>query len=1286
MHLHTFPGADALYIPEHNRVSLHVNNLTVSVKPQDKSQDNTSTPILHNVLFDLPQSNILAIMGGSGAGKTTLLNVLAQRLNINHTTMQFSGSVHYSVTETSSNGSRIATAYLQQLDVFLPGLTLYETLDYQAQLRLHNSDSNQRRQLVESLLAVLELDHRSGEIIKSFTGHINLSGGEQRRASLAIQLLLKPQLLFLDEPTTGLDTSSALKLVTVLRRLALLAIGVTIVLLIHQPRGEIAHLFDKLCVLARGGRLIFYGSIGDSVAHVRLLEAQGLVPSSVSAAVDGPDDSANHAFAMLNRLMSMSVKTTASVEKEAESARVVDAMVAEWSLRHPVELQVAQQDQKAQFASNLKVFKPLNPLPFHRQVIVLTKRTFLLSLRDKASLVGLNGGATLLALILGWMFYKPTPNLSGIRSLTSTLYTMLEVIGFSPLAMEVERLWSHDGLFFFKEYQEQCVTIPGFILSRRLAKFVAEELPMSTLFAVITYFMWGLRMGDTHADSNDGTYFAIYLALTIIIGVLSTTTAMLCFALGSDFATSTLIGNVFYQLQNSGCGYFVNAKTMPVYVRWVKYIAYFWYAFGALTSNQYTDWVGDCPYPSSDERCLEYTGNYQLSVLGFPRNWVGAPIGYLCVWVVGFNLMTWAALRFRNYDVAVAKKKKNKIGGDETPLPVLEQSKIMSPSCSSSDETEKGIAESVSISVRDVTLTVKVKESQRLLSKKVSRTLLDNINVSFKANAINVIMGPSGGGKTTFLNFLASRLPRTSSFSSNGKILLNEVQEVSPEEIRKISAYVTQHDNLLIPELTVRETLFFQARLRLPVEEHASIPSYISHLLRQTGLTDCADTPIGSNKVKGISGGEKRRVSIAIQLLGRPKILFLDEPTSGLDTATSTSIMLLLSNLASNGTTIISTIHQPSAEIFATFDSLALLARGGKVVYNGTVASLPNYLTQVGHPCPEDINIADFILDLVSVQLLETKESFQSRVSHLVQTWDAERVTHNDKQLVGSAINLKEFRRAQVPFHVALKAVTSRQFTVSYRATDVMIARSLQALFLAAIYALFYAPLKNSQEGISNRLGLTQNVINLYFVGLVNNIGLYPHERNIFHQEYKDGTYGVLAFSLAYTLVELPYEVIPGIIFSVLVVFGIGLPRTAGMFFAMLFSSVVAINSGESLGIIFNSLMNHLGLLTNVLVNLFVIAIFMAGTMSLQMPNFFKAWNYINPVKYIVQICVNLGFRNQHFSCADGNCLLLTGEDVLDMYNLNSNLAGAFGGLVACFFIYRIISVCAIYVRARWFV
>uniref|UniRef100_A0A0L0NS41 ABC transporter domain-containing protein n=1 Tax=Candidozyma auris TaxID=498019 RepID=A0A0L0NS41_CANAR len=1259
-------GSQTLFVPEHERVSLDVNNLAVTVKSKDVECGQVT--ILDRVSFELPKNNIMAIMGGSGAGKTTLLNVLAQRLNVNQATMSFSGCIDYD----RESKSAITTAYMQQEDVFLPGLTLRETLLYQAELRIPKVSQYERVELVDSLLQLLQLSHRSNEIVKSFTNHINLSGGEQRRTSLAIQLLNKPALLFLDEPTTGLDTTSALTLVKILRTLASPQIGITIILSIHQPRLEIAALFDKLCVLARGGRLIFCDALADASGYFRRLHEKNVVEK-----IEDEDP-----FATFNALMTMSVKLTRSASEEARTSRIVDSLVELWRHEHSKEYSLTQEQEEARFKDNMKAFDAAQPLPIWKEVYVLTRRTFKLSYRDRTSLLALNGMSLMLAIILGWVFYKPKADLAGIRSLTSCLYVVIEVLGFYPLLMELERLWAHDGVFFFKEYKEGCVSIPGFVISRRLGKLLLEDIPVSFLFCVVTYFMWGLRLGDNFNDSNDASYFGIFFAIGFLVTAISFTTGFLCFTLGTDFSISALISNAFYQLQNSGCGYFVNAATMPVYVRWVKYLAYFWYAFGALTANQYTNWEGDCPFPAGDERCSEYSGDYQLNVLGFPRNWIGEPIGILVAWYMGFNILSAICLSFRNYDMAVAKKKKNRIGGDDE-----DEKKLQDLSSEFTDDKERVEKESVSINVKKITLSVKVRESRSLLAKRVDRVLLDDVTADFKANAVNVIMGPSGGGKTTFLNFLADRLPKTSTFSRGGNIYLNNAVEVSPSEFSKIAAYVTQHDNLLIPQLTVRETLYYQAKLRLPVEEHCRIPSIITLLLRQTGLVDCADTPIGSATVKGISGGEKRRVSIAIQLLGKPKILFLDEPTSGLDTATSKSILTLLHELAEQGTTIILTIHQPSKEMFWQFDSMVLLARGGFVVYNGDVNGMPQYFEKLGYACPTTVNFADHVLDVVSKNPEESKDEAMARVNLMIQNWKKIEVANEKNSILTNDLDLSRYRPKSVPTWVAFKTVLHRTTIVSLRSVDVMFARVFQVCALGAIYAIFFAPLKNNVQGISDRLGLTQSVINLYFCGLLNNLGIYPYQRDLFHQEYKDSANNVFVFQSAYLLVELPFEFAPALFFSVLVVFGIGLPREAGMFFAMLLTSTVIINCGDSLGIICNSVFEHLGLATNILVNLAMVAIFMAGTMSLHMPPFFKAWNYLNPTKYAVQITTNLAFPGQHFACGNApDCSLNTGDAVLDYYGLDAKVGNAIGALVGCIVIYRLIAVASCYVRVRWFV
>ena len=617
--------------------------------------------LLDDVSLDLPSGKLLAIMGGSGSGKTTLLNALLQRVNITNKALSFSGRVDYITT------GKVSHAYLLQTDVFLEGLSVYETLYTQAQLRTNKQKKKEKNELNQYSLHntttnTTDIDHHLNVNVSHATrdtipivnrsrdeyhardqdtaqadradsidelvcallqaldiAHVRdaspftLSGGEQRRVLLAIQLLSRPALLFLDEPTTGLDTASALKLVSVLRRLC--SGGLTVVLSIHQPRIEVTRMFDRLCVLTRGGRVVYYG------------------------AVDAPYFTQ---FGSLEGFMRAAVRDATTKEREEQSGEEIERLVEAW--RNQTLTQSPQDtpthvddhvtgDDHSHFQHNLALFEPHCALVW-TQIWVLTLRTFTITRRDVWSLLAFIGGMILLALAIGLIFLKPGSDLAGIRLMTSVLFAVLEVIGFCPMMFDLERLWLRDGIYFAREYSEGIVTPIAFLVLRRLGKLILEDIPVSFAFASITYFMWGLRMYDAQGE-YDATYFGTYLGIIVLVYMVGMSSSVMIYAILKDFNVLSLILNCFYQLQNLACGYFVNARTMPVYVRWTKYIAYFWYGFGALTANQYHDWMGDCPYDDVAQ-CTEYSGEEQLRVLGFPSDWIAEPAGILVGWFFGF--------------------------------------------------------------------------------------------------------------------------------------------------------------------------------------------------------------------------------------------------------------------------------------------------------------------------------------------------------------------------------------------------------------------------------------------------------------------------------------------------------------------------------------------------------------------------------------------------------------------------------------------------------------------------
>jgi ABC-type multidrug transport system ATPase subunit len=368
-----------------------------------------------------------------------------------------------------------------------------------------------------------------------------------------------------------------------------------------------------------------------------------------------------------------------------------------------------------------------------------------------------------------------------------------------------------------------------------------------------------------------------------------------------------------------------------------------------------------------------------------------------------------------------------------------------------------------------------------------TKTLLNPITTKFESGVLNVIIGPSGSGKTSLLSSLANRQHSTlgTKYSKQGTIFYNGAIP-SKDVIRSVSSYVCQDDNALLPTLTVRETLHFAASLRLPawMSKDEKIQRAES-VLQKLGLKNCADTLVGSDLIKGISGGEKRRVSIATQILTEPRILLLDEPTSGLDSFTAASIIEVLASLAKEGRTIVLTIHQPGSNLFHRFDNILLLARGGFPVFFGKGVDMLPYFTTAGFPCSENMNPTDFALDLITVNLQASeKEALtKGRVEYLVSQWQRREVsdaTAISTSHISTPAELGSFKRAMTPFQVAFPLLIKRSLINFYRNHTIKIARIFQVLGYGVILALFFAPLKTDYDSIQSRLGFIQQMVGKY--------------------------------------------------------------------------------------------------------------------------------------------------------------------------------------------------------------
>ncbi|KAK9727972.1 FAD-dependent urate hydroxylase [Basidiobolus ranarum] len=253
------------------------------------------------------------------------------------------------------------------------------------------------------------------------------------------------------------------------------------------------------------------------------------------------------------------------------------------------------------------------------------------------------------------------------------------------------------------------------------------------------------------------------------------------------------------------------------------------------------------------------------------------------------------------------------------------------------------------------------------------KQVLNNVHGIVKPGQVMAIMGASGAGKTTFLDILARK---NKSGLVTGDIFVNG-STISDSQFKRVVGYVDQEDTLM-PTLTVYETILYSALLRLPRSMSSEAKKHRVHqTMSELGILGIKDSFIGDSSSRGISGGEKRRVSIACELVTSPSILFLDEPTSGLDAYNAYNVIECLVTLARNyNRTVIFTIHQPRSNIFTLFDQLVLLADGW-MIYSGMASKVRSHFESIGHPCPLGFNIADFVVDLSKHAVKPSEEDFE---------------------------------------------------------------------------------------------------------------------------------------------------------------------------------------------------------------------------------------------------------------------------------------------------------------------
>lgn len=463
------------------------------------------------------------------------------------------------------------------------------------------------------------------------------------------------------------------------------------------------------------------------------------------------------------------------------------------------------------------------------------------------------------------------------------------------------------------------------------------------------------------------------------------------------------------------------------------------------------------------------------------------------------------------------------------------------------------------------------------------RTVLHPMSGAVRSGQMLAVMGSSGAGKTSLLNVLAGRVATSRGASASGAVYVNG-RPRDYTRFRQMSAYVLQDDDMFA-ELTVREQIAYAATLRLPATMPiATKMARVDRVIQELGLAKVRGSRIGNELERGISGGERKRVSIATELVTDPSLLFLDEPTTGLDSFNALNVVQTLRHLASSGRTVVCTIHQPRSSIFSLFDQLLLLSEG-RVMYHGPARDAVAYFASLSFRMPRHFNPADFFLDLLSVDArsMHKEQTTRARVNFIGDRYDAlvpqielpqANGEFDDAELAKLALvedNMyHQQRRFQNSWGKELLVLTGRSVRLAMRQRMSNKVRFFQVIFFSVLLGLLW--LNNGQEkDAKSRLSIAGIlffiVINQSFGGVFAVIFQFPLERSVVTRERATNMYRTSSYFLSKTLTDMPKTFIFNFLFSLVVYWMAGLRREGGAFFQFVLTLFLISTFTESLAV-----------------------------------------------------------------------------------------------------------------------
>ncbi|XP_058074641.1 ABC transporter G family member 39-like [Magnolia sinica] len=1149
--------------------------------------------ILHDISGIIKPCRMTLLLGPPGSGKTTLLLALAGKLD---SELKASGRVTYNGHGMEEFVPRRTSAYISQNDLHIGEMTVRETLAFSARCQGVGTNYEMLMELsrrekeanikpdpdIDVYMKAASLEGQKESVVTDYILKIlglevcadtmvgdqmlrGISGGQKKRVTTGEMLVGPAKTLFMDEISTGLDSSTTFQIVNSLRQ-SIHIVGGSALIALLQPAPETYDLFDDIILLS-DGQIVYQGPR----EHVlEFFESMGFkCPERKGVAdflqeVTSIKDQQQYWANKDEPYTYVSVKEFADAFQSFHVGRKLgDELSIPFDKRksHPAALTtstygiskmglvkacVAREWLLMKRNSFVYIFKIM-------QLIIISFIAMTVFLRTKMHRNSLNDGS----IFMGALFF----------ALVTLMFN-----GFSELAMTIAKLpvfYKQRDLLFYPAW---AYSLPTWIL----------KIPISfvevAVWVAMTYYVIGY-------DPNVERMFRQYLLL-LLISQMASGLFRLMAGLGRNMIVANTFGSFALLAIMTLGGFIVSREDVKKWWIWGYWISPLMYAQNAIASNEFLG------------RSWRHTISNSTETLGIQilksraiftePNWYWIGVGALIGHVILLNVFFTAALTYLNpfktgqtvlSEEALMEKHANRTGEVEG----LELSSRGKGSTSRSkskgdaagsarmeamDEANKNKKKGMVLPFAPLSLTFdnvrySVDMPQEMKGEGVEEdrlVLLKGVSGAFRPGVLTALMGVSGAGKTTLMDVLAGR--KTGGYIE-GDITISGYPK-KQETFARIAGYCEQND-IHSPHVTVYESLLYSAWLRLPNEvDSAKRKMFIEEVMELVELTSLRESLVGLPGVSGLSTEQRKRLTIAVELVANPSIIFMDEPTSGLDARAAAIVMRTVRNTVDTGRTVVCTIHQPSIDIFEAFDELFLMKRGGEEIYVGPLghhsSQLIKYFESINgvRKVRDGYNPATWMLevssmaqeDLLGVNFTEIYKSSDLFQRNKALIKDLSSPPPGSKDLYFPT-------QYSQPLITQCMACLWKQRMSYWRNPPYTAVRLLFTTFIALMFGTIFWNLGSKtsrRQDLFNAMGSMYAAV--LFIGIQNASSVQPVvavERTVFYRERAAGMYSALPYAFAQVAIEVPYIFVQTVVYGVIVYAMIGFDWTVAKFLWYLF-------------------------------------------------------------------------------------------------------------------------------------